>query len=274
MDIFTNMMRKMLAFLKRDFLINSSYKTSFLLELGAIFFSLATFFFVSKLFGKNVSAYLADYGGDYFPFILIGIAFYGYLLTAMSSFTQAIQQEQDMGTLEAIMLSPTKISTMLIGGSLWSFLFTSVSVFFYIFLGILFFGFPTDNINIPAAMIMLVLTVISFSSFGIISASFILVLKKGDPVNIFFSGFSRLVGGVFFPVTLLPLWTQKLSYLLPITYSLHGMRMAMLNRSSVGDIRQDIAALILFSAVLLPFGVFCFKFAVRRAKKDGSLIYY
>ena len=268
------MFRKPLAFLKRDFLINSSYKTSFLFQLGTILFSVLTFFFISKLFGEHASKYLANYGGDYFPFVLIGIAFYGYLSTAMSSFTNSIQQEQFMGTLEAILLSPTKIRTVLISGSLWNFLFTSFNIFVYLLIGALFFNFPIDKINVPATLIILILTIISFSSLGIISASFILILKRGDPVNWLFSGISRFLGGVYFPITILPLWVQKVSHLLPITYSLHGMRMAMLMGHSIKDIWQDIFALILFSAIFLPFSVFCFKFAIKKAKKSGSLIYY
>ncbi len=266
--------RKPFAFLKRDFLINSSYKLSFLFDFGVIVFSVLTFFFIAKLFGKNASKYLTNYGGDYFPFVLIGIAFYGYLSTAMSSFTAAIGQEQSLGTLEAIILSPTKISTVLISGSIWNFLFTSFRIFLYILIGVLFFNFPVDKINIPAVIIILLLTIISFSSLGIISASFILVLKRGNPINWLFSGISRFLGGVYFPITILPLWVQKISHLLPITYSLHGMRMAMLMGHSIKDIRQDIFALILFSIIFLPFSIFCFKFAIRKAKKAGSLIYY
>jgi ABC-2 type transport system permease protein len=266
--------RKPLAFLKRDFLINSSYKASFLFQFGTIIFSVLTFFFISKLFGEKASKYLINYGGEYFPFVLIGIAFHGYLSTAMTSFTNAIQQEQQLGTLEAIILSPTKISTVLISGSLWNFLFTSFNILVYLLLGILFFNFPIDKINIPAVIIILILTIISFSSFGIISASFILVLKRGDPVNWLFSGISRFLGGVYFPIAILPLWAQKISYLLPITYSLHGTRMAMLMGHSIKDIGRDIFALILFSIIFLPFSIFCFKFALKKAKKDGSLIYY
>ncbi len=267
-------MRKALAFLKRDFLINTSYKVSFLFDFGGIIFSILTFFFISKLFGESASKYLTNYGGEYFPFVLIGIAFYGYLSTAMTSFTQAIQQEQYMGTLEAIILSPTRISTVLIGGSIWNFLFTSFRIFLYLLLGVLFFNFPIQNINIPAVIIILILTIISFSSLGIISASFILVLKRGDPVNLLFSGISRFLGGVYFPIIILPLWVQKVSYILPITYSLHGMRMAILMGHSIKDVAGDIFALMFFSLIFLPFSILCFKFALRKAKRDGSLIYY
>jgi len=266
--------RKPLAFLKRDFLINSSYKAAFLFQYGSIVFSVLTFFFIAKLFGKNVSSYLVEYGGDYFSFVLIGIAFYGYLSTAMGSFTEAIGKEQSCGTLEVLLLTPTKISHIIGYGALWNFFFTSLNVLVYILLGILFFHFPIAKINLPAVIIILILTIISFSSLGIISASFILVLKRADPINWLFSGVSRFLGGVYFPISILPGWVQRISRFLPITYSLEGMRKAMLLGSSIKDIWPDISALILFSVIFLPLSIWGFKFAINKAKKQGSLIYY
>ncbi|TET67751.1 MAG: ABC transporter permease, partial [Candidatus Aminicenantes bacterium] len=86
--------------------------------------------------------------------------------------------------------------------------------------------------------------------------------------------FSTLFGGVFFPITILPGWLQKVSYFLPITYSLRAMRHALLQSYSFQALGFDILILALFSVVLLPFSIYAFKVAVRRAKKDGSLTHY
>jgi len=269
-----NTLYKPLAFLKRDFLINSSYRFSFIFDFFTILFSVLTFFFIAKIFGKGASQYLTNYGGDYFPFVLIGIAFFGYLHTAMTSFTQVIREEQYTGTLETILLSPTRISTMLISGSLWNFLFTSLRILLYLLFGALFFGFNISKANFVAAIATLILTITSFSGLGIISASFVIVLKRGDPVSWLFSGVSRFLGGVYFPITILPLWAQRLSLLLPITHSLEAMRKALILGESITGIAQELTVLFIFSAILLPLSVLCFKFAIRRAKKSGSLIYF
>ena len=68
-------LKKAAAFIKRDFLTEISYKSSFLMNVIGIFFSAFTFFFIAKLFGKAAAPHLQEYGGDYFPFVLIGIAF-------------------------------------------------------------------------------------------------------------------------------------------------------------------------------------------------------
>jgi ABC-2 type transport system permease protein len=85
---------------------------------------------------------------------------------------------------------------------------------------------------------------------------------------------SALLGGVLYPITVLPAWLQIFSYLLPITYSLRGMRHALLQGYSLEALSLDILALIVFSVLLLPLGMICFRYAVKKAKMDGSLTQY
>ncbi len=268
------MYEKALAFIKRDLSIWTSYRFSFLLDLIGIFFSVLIFYFIAKLFGAAAIPYLKPYETNYFSFVLIGIAFSGYLGAGLSSFSGSIRREQMMGTLEAMLVTPTKLSIIVMASSLWNFLFTSFRVLIYLLIGVLLFGVEVGNANVLAALIILILTIISFSSLGIISASFIMVLKRGDPINWVFGGASRLLGGVYYPITILPLWLQKFSYLLPITYSLRAMRHALLQGYPISSLFTDIIALFLFSIIMLPIGIITFKYAVRKAKIDGSLIHY
>jgi ABC-2 type transport system permease protein len=131
-----------------------------------------------------------------------------------------------------------------------------------------------SDANLFAAMIILILTIICFSGLGIISASFIMIFKRGDPVNWVFGSVSALLGGVFYPITVLPIWLRFFSYLLPITYSLRGMRLALLQGYSLSALTLEILALIVFSVLLLPLGIICFRYAVKKAKMDGSLTQY
>lgn len=261
-------------FLKRDFLINTSYRFAFMLDLGGIFFSTITFFFIAKLFGGAALPYLKDYNADYFSFVLIGIAFSEYLYTALNAFMDAIRDEQLTGTLENILLSPINIPSFVICGSLWNFLFTSLRIACYLIIGWLLFGFDISRINYLSAFVVLILTILSFSGLGMFSASFIIIFKRGEPINFIFSGLSRFLGGVYFPITILPLWIRNISFLLPITYALNGMRKAVLNNADLFSLGYDILCLIIFIALLLPLGILSFRLALRRAKKEGSLLYY
>ena len=153
-------------------------------------------------------------------------------------------------------------------------LFRSVGI--YLLLGGLLFGVDFGDTNVIPALAALLLTVIAFSSLGIISASFIMIFKRGDPIAWLISSTSTLVGGVFYPISILPDWLQKLSYLFPITYSLDAIRLSLLQGYGFAnqEVTRDLAALVVFSVITLPVSLVIFRYAVRRAKKDGSLAYY
>jgi len=267
-------LKKALAFLKRDYKMQVSYRLSFLLQFLGIFFSVATFFFVSKLLGKAVNPYLTSYGGDYFSYVLIGIAFSGFLGTGLGTFSSTISSAQSHGTLETMLVTPTSLSAIITFSALWNFLFTSFNVLIYLAFGAFFFGMDLSKANLPAAFLILFLTILMFSSIGIISASFIMVFKRGDPINWLFGSFSSLLGGTYFPITVLPAWLQKASYFIPLFYALRAMRHAVLQGYTFLMLGKDIIILCIFAICILPISLFCFRFAVKRAKIEGSLVTY
>lgn len=264
-------LRKPLAFVKRDLNLQLSYRLAFFLQLSRIFFSVLMFFFVARIFGGAATPYLDAYGGDYFSFVLVGIAFSGYLGVAMGSFSGSIRQGQMMGTLEAMLVTPTRLSTILVSSSLWNFAFTSLRIIVYLVIGATCFGVDLSQANLLAALLIQILTILTFSSLGIISASFIMAFKQGNPLDAVLGTASSLLGGVYYPITVLPFWLQPFSQLLPITYSLRAMRLAVLQGYSMRALAPDLLALALFSAVLLPLSMVAFRLAVRKAKLDGSL---
>lgn len=70
---------------------------------------------------------------------------------------------------------------------------------------------------------------------------------------------------------MLPAWLRPLAYLLPLTYSLQAMRRALLIGDSLAALAREVVILIAFAAVLLPLSLLAFRYAVRRARVDGSL---
>ncbi len=262
------------SFLKRDLSLSLSYRLSFLLQILGIFFSVATFYFLSQLFGKALLPQLDKYGGDYFSFVLIGLAFAGYVGLSLSNFAASIREGQTMGTLEIMLLSPTRLSTILISSSLWSYLLTTVNTFVYLVVGALLFGFNVSHVNLISALVVMVLSVASFSGIGILSAAVVLLVKKGDPVAWIFGGVSSLLAGVFYPTSVLPYWVEPLSRFIPLTYALDAMRLAVLKGSSVFELRFDMLVLLGFTVILTPFAFLVFAKAMKRAKMEGSLTHY
>lgn len=264
---------KAMWFIKRGYLLQMSYKFDFFLRIFFMLFNILTYYFIAKMMGDAAAKYLEPYGGDYFSFVLIGMAFSGYLMISLRSFSESVRDEQMMGTLEAMMVTPTSTSSIIALSSLWSFIFASFRVLLYLIIGILL-GVDMTHANILGALIILVLTIVCFSSIGILSASFIMIFKRGDPINMLLMGSSELFGGVLFPIEVFPGWLQNISHILPITYSVSGMRHAILQGYSLGSLAPDILTLALFSIILLPLSLYVFDRSVLKVKAEGGLVQY
>lgn len=266
-------MRRSLAFLRRDWRLQLSYRFSFVLQFFNLFFRILIFYFLSLLVGDSAASYLGDYGGDYFAFVLIGLAFSGYFGVGLQSFASNLREAQTTGTLEAMLLTPTRLSTVILSSSLYDYGFTTIQVFMYLLLGAVLFGVQFSG-NVGAALLILALTIVAMTSLGIIAASFVMVLKRGDPVTWLFNSAGLLLGGVYYPIEIMPGWLQGLARLLPITYSLEAMRQALLTNASFSELLPDIAALALFGLVLVPISLLSFRLAVQRAKVEGTLAHF
>ena len=264
----------MTAFIKRDFQNEFSYRFAFFFQFVNIFFMVGVFYFISNLLGPAANPYLSAYNGDYFSFVLIGIAFAGYFGVGLSSFSSNIRQAQTTGTLEAMLSTPTSLPAIILSSALWDYWMTTFRVFIYLGIGVLFLKVDLKQANLASAILVLLLTILVFSSLGIIAASFIMVLKRGDPIAWIFNSASSFLGGVYYPVAVLPQWLQFLAWLLPITYALEALRLALLNGATIGQLSLQILVLLIFCLVLLPASLIAFRLAVRRAKSDGSLSHY
>ena len=265
---------KLLAFLKRDIQIDLSYKLRFLMQFIGIFFSTALTFFVSELFGSSISDKLGGYGGDYFSFVIVGIALIDYLSVSLEQFSDEIRTAQLEGTLETLLVTPTSVYTVLFSSSLYNYFLTSLRVMVYILLGLLLFGLKLHLTSILALVVLMILTIGSFAGIGLISAAFILVLKRGSPVSLLVMTVSGLLGGVFYPLDVLPAWLVPLAQLLPITHALEAMRQILLNGASFAFISEKVLILVLFSAILIPLGLAAFGYGLKIAKREGSLLHY
>jgi ABC-2 type transport system permease protein len=268
-------LRKAAAFVRRDFFIETSYKFQFLFNFFQIFFIVISFHFLSRLIGSDFAGtHLKKYGGDYFAFALIGIAIANFLSVGLTSFTQNIRTAMTQGSFEAMMVSPTAPTVIILFSSLWQFLFESIRLAIYLLIGVFLFKVQLVHPNYPAAVVVLILTVFAFASLGLITASILVVLKRGDPINWVYVSLSSLLGGVLFPITMLPPWLKAISYVFPITYSLQSIRLALLKGASFHELLPNILALLIFSAIVFPISVIVCGRMIRKGKELGSLSSY
>jgi ABC-2 type transport system permease protein len=107
-----------------------------------------------------------------------------------------------------------------------------------------------------------------------LSASAIVWLKKGDPITWILGGMGSILGGAYFPVEVMPGWMQKVSYIVPIRYSLDALRLTMLNGASLRSVARPLETLLAMAMVLLPASALLFTAAVRKGRREGTLAQY
>ncbi len=266
--------RKALAFVRRDFLTDASYRLAWVLQSAEILLIATIAYFLGRFLRQQGLEAVTSFAHDYFSFVILGIAFFDYLGTALNSFAHAIREGQVTGTLETLLVTQTRLESIVLGSSVYPFLSSTARVTSYLVLGALFFGLPLGNADWGSAGLLLVLSIMAFSSFGIVSASFTLLFKRGDPFTWLLLGASGLLGGVFYPVAVLPPWLKAVAQFLPITYCLEGMRRALLAGDGVAELWRETLVLLLFAGVGLPLALALFRWSVHRAKLTGTLAQY
>jgi ABC-2 type transport system permease protein len=239
--------------------------------LFGILFNVAIFYYLSQLISEARIPGFQKYGTDFFPFILIGIAFRGYLGVALLQFGNSLRSEQMMGTLEMLLATPLKVSTFIAASASFTFLYQTITVAGYLLIGLLMGSLSLARMNLPVAALVMVPTIATFAAMGMMSAAFLMTFKRGDPVNFFLNAGATLFGGVFFPVEVLPESLQLISRVLPITYSLQAMRKTLLAGAGVSEVSSELLVLTVFALVLVPLGLSVFGAALRKARRDGTV---
>jgi ABC-2 type transport system permease protein len=263
-----------MAFLRRDFIIATGYRLHFAGQFVSILVTTFMFFSLSKLIDQDSSPYLSSYGGDYFSFVLIGIALSDFLFVTVSTFAKEVRQAQMIGTFEAMLVTPTPISTILFSSYLYTFLSSLSRIMLYFVIGWLFFDFQANPEYLLLFIFTIIVSILPFLGIGLISAAFIIVFKQGNPVTWLVGTFSGLLAGVMYPVAVLPDWVQSVSNIIPLTYGLEAVRMVLLQGATVSDISMELAILALFTVVLLGLGLLAVNYSLRIARRDGTLLHY
>jgi len=249
------------AFIKRDFRIEKNYKLAFILKLAGMYLYLSIFYFMGFWLEKS---------GAFFLSVFLGIIFANLLLVPLNAFSEGLRKEQLYGTMESLFLSSKSNFSLLSGVVSYPLVYGFLETVIY--LGALFFIPLPGEINLFLLLSGVVLGLFSLAALGIISASFIMAFKRGDPINFLLNAALTLLGGVFFPVSVLSGWLLKLSLLNPITHALELIRIGFGFKSSLSwSPQSSIMFLLIFSIVVLPAAFYAFKLAVKHAGKTGSI---
>jgi ABC-2 type transport system permease protein len=267
-------LRKVPAFARRDFLTAWSYRASFLSDAVGMALQVVVFYFVGLMVDPSV---LPSYGGSrvsYLEFVAVGIALGAFLQLGLGRVAAAVRTEQLMGTLEAMLMTPTAPATIQLGSVVYDLVYIPLRT--GLFLGVVGLTLGLDfhlAALAPAALVLLAFIPFVWG-LGVAAAAGILTFKRGSGGVGLAVTLMTLVSGAYVPVDLFPEWMQALADVNPLTVAIEGMREVLLGGAGWAEAARSSAILLPVSAVSLTGGIVAFRLAMRRERRRGSLALY
>ena len=278
---FKNRLDFVRAMYTRHYYLWKRFKVSAAVGMISSFVAILSFFFLNYVIQPDPQ-YFAEYGGDFFSFVLIGVAFFAYANVCLFAVRSVIAETYVNNWLEIIISSPIGFYNYLSVVITRALLSATVNILLYIAVGVFLLGAAISlPSNVFILLAVLILAILSLIGIGLISAStFLLFDVKGDsePVNWFFTTFAGLVSGSFFPpeiyLDIFPPFFY-LSRIFPHTYALDAFRRllnpAMVQATDMPIVYDDIFMLLIFTIIFMIIGSYLFRKGLKKAEKDGNL---
>jgi ABC-2 type transport system permease protein len=267
------MLRKLYVFVKRDFLMMFTYKFAMVFNYAQMVMNLFLFVLFAEMFGDRMLTILAPFGGDYIQYILVGSIGWGYLWSAMGAASGSIQQEMMRGTFEPIFLTPTSPFVIVIAYTIWGLFMGTISMVVFLFFGIFVFNVSLTG-NALMAIILMGLSVLMMIGFGLMVAGLNVFLKQVGSLVSVVQGIAVFLCGVYFPLDVLPEILQPVGKVLPMYYSIIGLRLALSDQATMDQIMGYFWMLLVLAVIALVLGVYLFRMGLNRARREGTLAYY
>jgi ABC-2 type transport system permease protein len=266
--------RKLPAFVRRDFLVAWSYRMSFLSDLVNLAGQIVVFYFVGRLVD---SSRLPTFNGSsvtYLEFAAVGIALGVFIQFGLDRVSAAMRGEQLMGTLESVLMTPTAPGTIQLGSVAFDLVYIPLRT--AVFLGgiTLAFGLDFSAGGIVPALLLLIAFIPFVWGLGVVTAALLLTFRRGSGFIGLGAVILGLLSGVYFPLGLLPGWLSGIAEDNPVALAIQGMRDALLGGAGLSDVAPTLGLLLPFSALSLAIGLGAFRLAVRRERRRGTLGLY
>jgi len=234
------------------------------------------FFFYSVInvltIGLIAYAEPASRRGPEVLYLAIGALLWGFLSLLFQEVANAITYERWEGTIEYSFMAPIRRISYLAGNVGGALLYSLVRSALALVAVALFFHLRAPHVNAVGAMAVMLVSAVPFVGLGLVMTVLpLLSTERGAQATQVIQGLMLLVSGVYYPVSVLPVWLRWLSGLSPATYTLEAERMAILHGAGWSVLAPDLVRLAVTGVVLVPLGLVVFHEAERYALRTGRL---
>jgi ABC-2 type transport system permease protein len=208
---------------------------------------------------------------NFVPAMLGAVLLWDFFIRIMQGVTMAFFEDVWSRNFLNIFSTPIKVSEYLTG-LICSSVFTSIfGIIVMILLATLVFGLSFLAYGVAIFPFLLILFIFGIA-LGIIACA--IVLRLGPAAEWFIWPLPAIISpfvGVFYPITVLPLWMQLVSRILPPAYVFENLRAIVMGKP------VSFSALFLglvLSLVYLVLSARIFKATYRHATRTGSIARY
>jgi len=192
------------------------------------------------------------YGNNFklIDFSVPGITTFAVFAITLQLTLVSFVNERTSGTLQRLFISPLKESEIVAGYAMAFCTIGTAQATLILAVAIAAFHITVAG-NIFIALGVIILLVVASQSLGILISS---VAKRELQVIQFIPALTLiafLLCGIVWPLEGVPSWLLPISYILPPTYAVHGLRSVLLKGWGLDKIWLDIVALVLFEVVFL-----------------------
>jgi ABC-2 type transport system permease protein len=257
------------AVMRRDLHVFLSYRTRLVSQVMTSVFSLTLFYYVSRL--VTVNGFSSP--DAYFGFVVVGIALVSVLYSCFA-ISETVRGELIAGTFERMLLSPfggvRGVLAMTVFPLAYSFVLAAITLG----LGCVIFGLQLHWATVPFSIPAMVLALTAFLPFGLFFSALTVATKQGSVGTSWVIALISIVGGLYFPVALLPGWAQTVAQLQPFTPATEMLRHLLVGSPMSTSLAVAIAKVAAFAMVLLPASLYTLYRAIRFGQRRGTIIEY
>ena len=203
---------------------------------------------------------------------MVGIAITMVVGVGLFRAARAWRNEQLMGTLEVLLMTPTLSATIQIGSVAYDLVYVPLRTGLFFLAVVLAADVDINTGGIAPAVLTLMCFIPFVWGLGILYAASTVTFKVaggGFVVTIL-----TMTSGAYFPVSVLPDWLAAPAALNPMTLTVDAMREALLGDGGWAEVGTALLVLAPASLFTLGLGIVAFRAALLRERRRGSLGLY
>lgn len=259
----------MWAIMRRDAILFASYRTQLVSQFLGPLFTITLFFYISHL----LTAKTIHSPGGYFGFVIVGLVIVQILTVSLGIMPVTVRQELVSGTIERFLVSAHGPVNGIVGTMLFPLVNAMLTGTLMLGLATLIFGLPLAATAVLAIPVSL-LGMLAFMPFAFILVALVMAFKQVTSVTQFIIAGIAIVGGLYFPIAVLPSWIRWASEVQPFTPATDLLRHLLVDTPLAQSAGVDLLKLVGFVAVLLPAGFVLLRVAIRYGQRTGTIAEY